>query len=132
MIPIGAVVLWELFTFPIGPGKLIIEDNTQDPFTYSDIATFTANPITIMLLIHLLAIFDREKATMDVPAAILIPPMADEVHFFASKDPVSAEVEGPPKVILQFYVDASHGLFAGRGIGAFLATLGSALIIAKC
>ena len=73
-------------------GRLIIGGNIQDPTTYSSIASPTANPITIMLLVHLLAVFDRECATMDVPAAFLTPPMEDDVHFYGMMDPTTARL----------------------------------------
>jgi hypothetical protein len=73
-------------------GRLIIGGNNQDPTTYSSIASPTANPVTIMLLVHLLAVFNRECATMDVPAAFLTPPMEEDVHFYGMMDPTTAKL----------------------------------------
>jgi hypothetical protein len=73
-------------------GRLVIDGRSQDENTYDKIASPTANPITIMLMIHLLAVYDRECATLDVPAAFLTPPMEDNVEFYAVMNAKTAEL----------------------------------------
>ena len=73
-------------------GRLVIDGSTQDESSYDKMASPTANPITIMTMIHLMAVYDRECATLDVPAAFLTPPMEEGVEFYGVMDARTADL----------------------------------------
>ena len=72
--------------------RLVVGGNTQNPETYSSIASPTVNPITLMTIVNLAVIDDRKIATFDVPAAFLVPPMDPNEHFYGVLDEVTSSI----------------------------------------
>ena len=80
----------------------------------------------ILLPVTLLACRLKTANELDHSEAIRI------VRYLKGTKKVGLVFVGPPEAVMKFFVDASHGLINGRGIGAFMVTLGAACILAKC
>ena len=72
--------------------RLVMGGDKQHPDSYSDLASPTVNPLTLMTIFNLIAVENSECATFDVPAAFLVPPMPDSEHFYGVLDPLCSSI----------------------------------------
>ena len=91
--------------------RLVVGGDRQSSETYSSIASPTVNPVTLMTIINLLVIEDRECATFDVPAAFLVPPMPEDVHFYGVLDDMTSAIAVELDSSLQQFVGSGGRIY---------------------
>ena len=128
--------------------KIAVTPATQaivDPFENSDLTPLKpvrlSEFVTIVMTLLFIARFVRPDILLPVTLLACRLKTANEldhseairiVRYLKGTRDIGLVFEGPAEAIMRFFVDASHGLINGRGIGAFIVTLGAACILARC
>ena len=84
--------------------RLIIGGDKQKKDTYNNIASPTATPATLMTQLQLITTMNMEWASMDVPAAFLVPTMPESTHFYGVMDPITAQLAIKLRPTLEAYL----------------------------